>query len=82
MMNVSSPPHSVARMRWLVHKGNVRHSNEMSPDSYQKGILGGNGHQSVRFGLITCNYPEDLKLVVWKWKEQVSVSSTLPILKL
>ena len=39
MMNVSSPPHSVARMRWLVHKGNVRHSNEMSPDSYQKGIL-------------------------------------------
>ena len=45
---VSSPPHSVARM--VVHKGNVRHSNEMSPDSYQKGILGGNGHQSVRFG--------------------------------
>ena len=39
MMDVSSPPHSVARMRWLVHKGNVRHSNEMSPDSYQKGIL-------------------------------------------
>ena len=34
---VSSPPHSVARM--VVHKGNVRHSNEMSPDSYQKGIL-------------------------------------------
>ena len=23
----------------VVHKGNVRHSNEMSPDSYQKGIL-------------------------------------------
>ena len=39
MMDVSSPLHSIARMTWFVHKGNVRHSNEMSPDSYQKGIL-------------------------------------------